>query len=528
MHIVAGRKTAVLALPLLIAGSLLAACSSERSAGLPELAGLVEKVSPTVVNISAVPVESDAPLASAPGSDGRPVPDWLKKFLEEHGDSARGGNAPGDGGSTDEPADPPTDSQGDNRSDSPGGNGDGEGFPDEGGGPGGEQSLGSGFILWSDGYIITNHHVVKNAKEIVVRLSDRRQFPAELVGSDERSDLALLKIDAKDLPAVKLADVKKARVGDWVLAIGSPFGFDYTVTAGIISAKGRNLETEQYVPFIQTDAAVNPGNSGGPLFNLKGEVIGVNSQIYSQNGGFQGVAFAIPIDVAAKVAKSLKDTGRVRRGWLGIVMQEVDRKLAASFGMDKPGGALLARVLADSPAQQSGLKAGDIIVKFNDTEIATSRTLKPLVGDVTPGETVTLEVLREGRRVTVKVEVGELAEQDVADGSGAAVPNDPGTAPAEPAGRPLGVVVQTLGDIERRQEKVVSGGVRVVDVGPGPGRDAGLIAGDVILSIANTEIDSADRYTQVTDRLTPGQTVPMLVQRQGAPLFLALTVPPKQ
>lgn len=524
MHIVAGRKTAVLALPVLIAAGLLAACSSERSAGLPEFAGLVEKVSPTVVNISAVPVETEAPVAAGPGSDGRPVPDWLKKFLEEHGDSARGGTAPGDGSggaNPDDPADAPADGEGD---------GDGEGVPDEDAAPGGEQSLGSGFILWSDGYIVTNHHVVKNAKEIVVRLSDRRQFPAELVGSDERSDLALLKIDAKNLPAVKLANVQKSRVGDWVLAIGSPFGFDYTVTAGIISAKGRNLETEQYVPFIQTDAAVNPGNSGGPLFNLKGEVIGVNSQIYSQNGGFQGVAFAIPIDVAAKVAKSLKETGRVRRGWLGIVMQEVDRKLAASFGMDKPGGALLARVLPDSPAQQSGLKAGDIIVKFNDTEIATSRTLKPLVGDVTPGETVTLDVLRDGRRVTVKVEVGELAEQDLADGSGSsdgAVPGDSKAVPADPAGRPLGVVVQTLSDLERRAEKVVSGGVRVVDVGPGAGRDAGLVAGDVILSIASQEIDSADRYAQVAGRLTPGQTVPMLVQRQGAPLFLALGVPTK-
>lgn len=527
MQIVAGRKTAVLALSLLIAAGLPAGCSSERAAGLPELAELVEKVSPTVVNISAVPVDAESPAAATPGSDGRPVPDWLKKFLEEHGDGGRGGAAPGDGasgGNADEPSAGGDDAQAD-------GDGDGEGFPDDGAGPGGEQSLGSGFILWSDGYIVTNHHVVKNAKEIVVRLSDRRQFPAELVGSDERSDLALLKIDAKNLPAVKLANVQKSRVGDWVLAIGSPFGFDYTVTAGIISAKGRNLETEQYVPFIQTDAAVNPGNSGGPLFNLKGEVIGVNSQIYSQNGGFQGVAFAIPIDVAAKVAKSLKETGRVRRGWLGIVMQEVDRKLAASFGMDKPGGALLARVLPDSPAQQSGLKAGDIIVKFNDTEIATSRTLKPLVGDVTPGETVTLDVLRDGRRVTVKVEVGELAEQDLADGSGSsserAPSGDPKSAPSDPAGRPLGVVVQTLGDIERRAEKVVSGGVRVVEVGPGPGRDAGLIVGDVILSIASQEIDSADRYAQVAGRLTPGQTVPMLVQRQGAPLFLALGVPAK-
>jgi serine protease Do len=519
MQIVAGRKTAVLAWPLLIAGSLLAACSSGRETGLPELAGLVEKVSPTVVNISAVPADTESLAAAAPGSDGRPVPDWLKKFLEEHGNDGRGNPSAG--------PDAP-EAQGDPQADGSDGGDGGEGFPDEGG-AGAEQSLGSGFILWSDGYIVTNHHVVKNAKEIVVRLSDRRQFPAQLVGSDERSDLAVLKIDAKDLPAVKLADSRKTRVGDWVLAIGSPFGFDYTVTAGIISAKGRNLETEQYVPFIQTDAAVNPGNSGGPLFNLRGEVVGVNSQIYSQSGGFQGVAFAIPIDVAAKVARSLKDTGRVRRGWLGIVMQEVDRKLAASFGMDKPGGALLARVLPDSPAQQSGLKAGDIIVKFNDTEIATSRTLKPLVGDVTPGETVTLEVLRDSRRVTVKVEVGELAEQDVVEGGEAASgnpPSDPQAVPDPASGRPFGVVVQTLSELERRREKVIAGGVRVVEVGPGPGRDAGLIPGDVILSIASTDIDSAERYAQIAGRLTPGQTVPMLVQRQGSPLFLALAVPP--
>jgi len=523
-------RTAVLALPLLAASALLASCSESRSTGLPELPDLVEKVSPTVVNISAVPIESE-PLArndSAPGSDGRPVPDWLKKFLEQHGGKVPGSDGaapPADGAPVDPNAAEP--STGDPSPDEGGDNGDGDG----GDGPdgfGGEQSLGSGFILWSDGYIVTNHHVVKNAKEIVVRLSDRRQFPAELVGSDERSDLALLKIDAKNLPAVKIADMKKTRVGDWVVAIGSPFGFDYTVTAGIISAKGRNLDTEQYVPFIQTDAAVNPGNSGGPLFNLKGEVVGVNSQIYSQNGGFQGVAFAIPIDVTAKIAKSLKENGRVRRGWLGIVMQEVDRKLAQSFGMEKPGGALIARVLPDSPAQQAGIKAGDIIVKFNDTEIATSRTLKPLVGDVTPGETVALELLRESKRITVKVEVGELAEQDLADNSGDANP----TPQAQPPGggateRPFGVNVQTLTDAERRSEKVVSGGVRVVDVAPGVGREAGLVPGDVILSIAGTEIDSAERYAQVAERLTPGQSVPLLVQRQGSPLFLALAVPPK-
>lgn len=276
MQIVAGRKTAVFARAVLVSAALLSACSAERQAGLPELAGLVERVSPTVVNISAVPAETEALAGSSPlpGSDGRPVPDWLKKFLEEHGGDGRGS----DPAPADESGDADAEGEGER---------DADPFPDSPPAPGAEQSLGSGLILESDGYIVTNHHVVKNAREIVVRLSDRRQFPARLVGSDERSDLALLKIEARDLPAVTLADATRTRVGDWVLAIGSPFGFDYTVTVGIISAKGRNLDTEQYVPFIQTDAAVNPGNSGGPLFNLRGEVVGVNSQIYSQSGGFQ-------------------------------------------------------------------------------------------------------------------------------------------------------------------------------------------------------------------------------------------------
>ncbi|WP_295679137.1 Do family serine endopeptidase [uncultured Nevskia sp.] len=518
MRIVAGPSRAVLFLSL-AAAVLLSACSSERSAGLPELAGLVEKVSPSVVNISAMPAEPEQ-VASGSGSDGRPVPDWLKKFLDEHGNQA-----PGKGADGAAPGSSPDDGRSDSEDSEEGPDlGSPDGGPD--GGFGGEQSLGSGFILWADGYIITNHHVVKNAKEIVVRLSDRRQFPAELVGSDERSDLALLKIDAKDLPAVKLADSRKTRVGDWVLAIGSPFGFDYTVTAGIILAKGRNLDTEQYVPFIQTDAAVNPGNSGGPLFNLKGEVVGVNSQIYSQNGGFQGVAFAIPMDVAAKVAKSLKETGRVRRGWLGIVMQEVDRNLAKSFGMDKPGGALIARILPDSPAEQAGLKAGDVVMKYNGQDVISYRTLKPLVGSSQPGDTITLDLLRDRKLITIKVEVGTL-EADDAPPAPSGKPAGPTEPKSLPADRPLGATVVALTDDERRTAKVVSGGVRVTEVLPGPARDAGLIVSDVVLSIAGQEIASTERFAEVVGRLTPGQSVPMLVQRQGAPLFLALSVPAK-
>lgn len=502
---------------------LLSACGHRESA-LPNFADLVDKVSPSVVNISAIPADPEPITASPDGGSQRQVPDWLKKFLEQHGNAAQPGDQDGSGNPD---AAPPPGSESPDAPQPP------EGLPYGDGPDSGARSLGSGFILWSDGYILTNEHVIKDSKEVVVRLSDRRQFEAQVVGSDERSDLALLKIDARNLPAVKIGNVAKSRVGEWVLAIGSPFGFDYTVTTGIISAKNRNLDTEQYVPFLQTDAAVNPGNSGGPLFNLKGEVLGINSQIYSQNGGFQGVAFAIPIDVATKVAKALKDNGKVVRGWLGIVMQEVDRKLAKSFGMDKPGGALIARVLPDSPAAQAGLKAGDVVLKYNGEEVISYRTLKPLVGSSLPGDTITLELLRQHKVVTVKVEVGTLqAEDDVpAPAAGNSGPDSPSPPPGSPSSPPLdrdlGIVVQTLGDDERRAAKVVSGGVRVQSVAPGPGRDAGLIPGDVILSIANQDITTAERYAEVIGRLTPGQSVPILVQRQGSPLFLALAVPPK-
>ncbi|MBV8063123.1 MAG: Do family serine endopeptidase, partial [Nevskia sp.] len=454
----------------------LAAGCSHQTGSLPDFADLVDQVSPSVVNISAVTAEPPSEEASD-DSQGQ-VPDWLKKFLDKHGKNGKPGDS-GDGSS----------SGGDNP-DLGGGDGD------LGSGPGGEQSLGSGFILSEDGYILTNQHVVSDAKEVTVRLSDHRQLPAQVVGSDERADIALLKIDAKGLPAVKLADMKKTRVGEWVLAIGSPFGFDYSVTAGIISAKGRNLDTEQYVPFIQTDAAINPGNSGGPLFNLRGEVVGVNSQIYSQTGGFMGVAFAIPIDIASKVARELKDKGKVTRGWLGVVVQEVDRNLAKSFNLPKPEGALVARVLPDSPAQQAGLKAGDVLLRYNGAELVSSRSLPPLVGDSTPGDTVTLELLRDGRSITVKIEIGTLDTQDQPDEDNAAPgaphkPKAPDHAQAPQGavqGPPLGLTVRDLSAEERSKAKVIAGGVRVDTVGPGPGRDGGVLDGDVILSMGGQEV----------------------------------------
>src|SRR5690554_3616941 len=274
------------------------------------------------------------------------------------------------------------------------------------------QSLGSGFIISDDGYILTNNHVIENADEIVVRLSDRRELIAELIGSDASSDLALLKIDAKGLPVVTVGNSDKLKVGEWVLAIGSPFGFDHSVTAGIVSAKGRSLPNESYVPFIQTDVAINPGNSGGPLFNLQGEVVGINSQIFTRSGGFMGLSFAIPMEVAMDVVQQLKTSGKVERGWLGVVIQEVNKELAESFKLDKPSGALVAQVMADSPAAAGGLQVGDVIVASNGSPVAMSADLPHLIGAMKPGEVATLQIVRDGKRRTLKVKVGAAPEDE--------------------------------------------------------------------------------------------------------------------
>ncbi|MGB5538544.1 MAG: DegQ family serine endoprotease [Gammaproteobacteria bacterium] len=378
------------------------------------------------------------------------------------------------------------------------------------------KSLGSGFIISADGYILTNYHVVNEADEIIVRLSDRRELKAEVIGEDKRSDVALVKIEATDLPVVKIGKSRDLDVGEWVLAIGSPFGFDLSATAGIVSAKGRSLPSENYVPFIQTDVAINPGNSGGPLFNQDGEVVGVNSQIYSRTGGYMGLSFAIPIEVAMDVVDQLKTKGHVSRGWLGVLIQDVTLDLAESFGMKKPRGALVAKVLPDSPAQDAGIKVGDVIVRFNNNEVINSANLPPIVGSSEVGVKLPVEVVRDARNRTVMVTLGELPEE----GKELARARAPEAAQANR----LGITVTPLTE-EQINENGVSSGVVVSQVDNGAAGRAGLRKGDIILSVDNKPVQDIKQFNAMVDGLQPGKSVAMLVQRGGSPTFLALKVP---
>jgi len=377
------------------------------------------------------------------------------------------------------------------------------------------QSLGSGFIISSDGYIISNNHVVKDADEVIVRMSDRREFKARVVGADERSDIALLKIDAENLPTARLGTGYNLKVGEWVFAIGSPFGFDYSVTAGIVSAKGRSLPRENYVPFIQTDVAINPGNSGGPLFNLDGEVVGVNSQIFSRTGGFMGLSFAIPIDVAMDVAEQLQDKGRVSRGWLGVLIQDVTRELAESFGMERPGGALIAKVLPDSPAEGAGFEVGDVVLSFNDREVNRSSDLPPIVGRTRVGTRVPVEVLRNGESRTLYVVTAELPEQEAVKQAAA---EEPETA----EDNKLGLAVTDLTPEQLEQMEAKDHGVLVTEVTEGPARSAGIRKGDVVLMLNGVKVESSSEFKRLASQLPAGKSVSILVQRQGNPIFLAL------
>ena len=459
----------LLAVALLWGQSLLA------QASLPDFTDLVEEASPAVVNISTrqkMPERAVAGQSGLPDLEG--LPPMFREFFERS-------------------------------------------IPQVPRSPGGRQreaqSLGSGFIISPDGYIMTNNHVVADADEIIVRLSDRSELEAKLIGADPRSDVALLKVEGKDLPVVRLGKADELKVGEWVLAIGSPFGFDHSVSAGIVSAKGRNLPSDSYVPFIQTDVAINPGNSGGPLFNLQGEVVGINSQIFTRSGGFMGLSFAIPMEVAMQVADQLKADGKVTRGWLGVVIQEVNKDLAESFGLDKPAGALVAQVLEDGPADKGGLQVGDVILSLNGKPIVMSADLPHLVGGLKPGEKAELDVVRDGSRKKLNVTVGTLPEE------GQELASSGSAQGGERSNNRLGVTVVEL-TAEQKKGLDLKGGVVVKEVLNGPAAMIGLRPGDVITHLNNQAIDSTSAFTQVAQELPKNRSVSMRVLRQGRASFI--------
>ena len=364
---------------------------------------------------------------------------------------------------------------------------------------------GSGFIVSADGLILTNAHVVDDAQKVTVKLTDRREFEASVIGSDAKSDIAVLKIDAQNLPVVRLGDPRTLQVGEWVVAIGSPFGFENTVTAGIVSAKGRNLPDDTYVPFIQTDVAVNPGNSGGPLFNLRGEVVGINSQIYSRSGGYQGVSFAIPIDVAMDVGRQLQAKGHVTRGRIGVGIQDLDQALAESFGLDVPRGALVSNVEKGGPAEKAGLREGDVILAFDGQTIDSAGQLPAVVAATDPGKAVTLQVWRDRATREVEVKLGQTTDEN------AVAANDDGAT----AGR-LGMVVRPL-SAEEKQQVELSDGLVVEDV-EGAAAEAGVRPGDIVVAANGTSVKSVEQLRSVVSESK--SHVALLVQRGDARVFV--------
>lgn len=375
------------------------------------------------------------------------------------------------------------------------------------------QSLGSGFIISADGYILTNAHVIDAAEEVTVKLTDKREFKAKVIGADKRTDVALIKIESTGLPTVRFGDPAKLKVGEWVVAIGSPFGFDNTVTAGIVSAKGRSLPQENFVPFIQTDVAVNPGNSGGPLFNLRGEVVGINSQIYSRTGGFMGLSFAIPIDVANDIAQQLRTTGKVTRGRIGVVIQQVTKELADGFGLPKPQGALVNSVEKGGPADKAGIEAGDVILRFDGKPVNSSEDLPRVVGGTKPGSKVAIQVWRNKATRDLQVVVAELSDDRTGRQARTGKPQPPVAAQ-------FGMGVTDLTDAQRKEFKV-EGGVFVDNV-QGAAARAGLRRGDVILAVNNQDVKSVEQFRQLMGNFDKGRIVALLVRRGGNSLYIPL------
>ncbi|HBE91605.1 MAG TPA: serine peptidase [Gammaproteobacteria bacterium] len=458
----------------LLIGSLLT--FSAQAAGLPEFTELVEQKGPAVVNISTTQKKSNGnghPRLNMPDiPEGSPFHDFFEKFFKEMPQQS----------------------------------------PDK---EFNARSLGSGFLISADGYVLTSAHVVEGADEILVRLTDRRELLATVVGADKRSDVALLKVEASGLPYLKPGKPDDLKVGEWVLAIGSPFGFENSATAGIVSAKGRSLPNENYIPFIQTDVAINPGNSGGPLFNMDGEVVGINAQIYSRSGGYMGLAFSVPIDLAMQVAEQLKNGGHVKRGWLGITIQNVSRDMAEALDMNKPYGALVAHIMADSPASRSDLRVQDVIVAFNDVPVKRSSDLPFLVGRTPVDTDAKVTIIRAGNRQDLTVNIGELPEDQLAEG-----PSEK-TEKEAPAGV-LGMTTRDLSDEEKKATELEHGVLVTAVEASGPAAQAGIRQGDVILMLAKQKVTSVEQLTGIVRELKEGKSVAVLVKRGKGSQFLVI------
>jgi len=467
------------------------AASAAPAANLPDFTDLVDKVGPAVVNIRTTARVSNSTRGLPPGMDDGDMSEFFRRFF-----GIPMPNSPQSPGTPNSPNSP----------NSPrGGNNDQDQSPDSGGSDSEQNSgVGSGFILSTDGYVMTNAHVIDDADTIYVTLTDKREFKAKLIGVDDRTDVAVVKINATNLPTVPIGDSNKVRVGEWVVAIGSPFGLENTVTAGIVSAKGR--DTGDYLPFIQTDVAVNPGNSGGPLINMQGEVIGINSQIYSRTGGFMGISFAIPIDEAMRVADQLKTSGKVTRGRIAVAIGEVTKDVADSLGLPKAQGALVSSVEPGGPADKAGVQPGDIILKFNGHNVDTATDLPRMVGDTKPGTKATITLWRKGQTRELPVTVTEMQPDKTAK-------VDPKKAPTPKprASNALGVAVS---DIPAEQMKTLKlrNGVQV-DAVDGPAARVGLQRGDIILRVGDTDITSAKQFDEVTSHLDPSKMVALLVRR---------------
>ncbi len=459
----------------LVALCLVAAATSAAAQGreLPDFTRLVDDQGPTVVNISTTQAARRGNVPQLPGIEDEEVLEFFRRFI-----------------------------------------------PRTPGAPRESRSLGSGFIISADGYILTNAHVVESADEINVRLTDKREYKAKVIGFDKRTDVALIKVEASGLPVVRFGDANKLKVGEWVLAIGSPFGFENTVTAGIISAKGRSLPQENFVPFIQTDVAINPGNSGGPLFNMQGEVIGINSQIYSRTGGFMGLSFAIPIDVALDVQRQLRERGRVARGRIGVVIQEVSKDLAVSFGLDRPRGALVNSVEKGSPADRAGVQATDIITRFNGKPVESSIDLPRIVGGTSPGSQANLEVWRKGATRTLSITVGELQEEQVA------AARDSKRAPksAEAAANRIGIVLAEL-SAEQKKEMRLTHGLVVTDVRADA--RAEVRKGDVLVTLVHkgqhVELKSVEQFNRLLAGMDKTAVITLQVRRGESTAFVTVS-----